>query len=176
MNPVNWKGFLLPAVAALFVTSCMSSGPYEPQRPRPMTPPPQASVPLPPSGETLPSAPQRVEPPPPPPPMERVVPPSRPREQAPGPREVASLRLTEQAESFLEAGRADDAISVLERAVTLNPNNGRNYYFMAEAWLKKGNVAQARENNRLAGLYLRGDPDWMVKQLEQKGRIEAKSR
>jgi tetratricopeptide (TPR) repeat protein len=83
------------------------------------------------------------------------------------------LRLTDQGRTLLERGKTDDAISLLERAVSLHPTNGENYYYLAEAWLMKGNPAQAAEFNRLAGTYLKEDPLWMEKVLTQRKRIEA---
>jgi cytochrome c-type biogenesis protein CcmH/NrfG len=92
----------------------------------------------------------------------------------PDPRALAALRLTDQARQRLDARQPDQAIRILERAVNLDPNNGRNFYFLAEAWLMKGDVAQAREFNRLAGIYLSGeDPSWDEKLKRQKERIEA---
>lgn len=73
---------------------------------------------------------------------------------------------------LLTSGRADDAITILERAVNLNPANGQNYYYLSEAWLSKNNKNQAREFNRLADLYLKDDPQWIGRVLEQRKRIE----
>jgi predicted Zn-dependent protease len=90
------------------------------------------------------------------------------------PRAVASLRLTEQARVLLESGKVDDAITTLERAMNVNPSNGRNYYYLAEAWLKKGNPSQAREFNRLAAMYLRDEPGWMNRVRDQEQRINTR--
>jgi tetratricopeptide (TPR) repeat protein len=98
------------------------------------------------------------------------------REGKPRPREVASLHLTEQGQMLLESGKVDEAIGVLERAVNIYPSNGKNYYYLAEAWLRKGNVIQAREWNRLAGMYLAGDSEWSPRVYEQRGRINVRSR
>ena len=65
----------------------------------------------------------------------------------------------------------DDAIRVLEQAVNLNPANGQNYYYLAEAWLMKGNMTQAREFNRLAALTVEKKAEWTVRVLEQQERI-----
>jgi len=56
------------------------------------------------------------------------------------PRALAALQLTEQGRMFLENNQPDDAIGILERALNLNPDNGRNYYYLAEAWLMKWNI------------------------------------
>ncbi len=87
---------------------------------------------------------------------------------------MASLRLTEQARVLLESGKVDDAITTLERAMNLNPSNGRNYYYLAEAWLKKGNLSQAREFNRLAEMYLRDEPGWTNRVKDQQERIRTR--
>ncbi len=92
----------------------------------------------------------------------------------PSPRTTASLQLTEQGRSLLKSGKPDDAISTLERAVNLNPSNGQNYYYLSEAWLMKGNVSQAREFNRLAGIYLEGYAKWIGRVAEQSKRINKK--
>jgi predicted Zn-dependent protease len=97
-------------------------------------------------------------------------------EAKPRPREVASLHLTEQGQMLLERGKADDAISVLERAVSIHAANGKNYYFLAEAWLKKGNLKQAKEWNRLAEMYLAGDREWSQRVYDQRTRLNARAR
>ena len=76
---------------------------------------------------------------------------------------------------LLETGYPDDAISVLERAVGLNPTNGENYYYLAEAWIAKGDTVQAEEFNRLAALYLK-ENDWKLKLLDQQERIRKRGR
>jgi tetratricopeptide (TPR) repeat protein len=118
----------------------------------PQSPPPASS----PSSSSAPAE-QKRDPAPP------------PRDDSP--RTVASLRLTEQARVLLESGKVDDAITTLERAMNLNPSNGRNYYYLAEAWLKKGNLSQAREFNRLAEMYLRDEPGWTNRVKDQQERI-----
>lgn len=88
------------------------------------------------------------------------------------PRALASLEITRQGQLLLQRGNPDNAISLFERAVSLNPGNGQNYYYLAEAWLLKGNIAQATEFNRLAGIYLGKDRDWMIRVQQQKKRID----
>jgi tetratricopeptide (TPR) repeat protein len=119
-------------------------------------------------------APSRV------PPESRIPPPQGAEEGAgtsaqASPRVLASLRLMDQGRRLLEHGKADDAISFLERAVGLDPTNGVNYYYLAEAWLVKGNPGQAEEFNGLAGIYLKEEAEWMEKVLEQRRRIDVLS-
>jgi len=99
-------------------------------------------------------------------PSAHVEEPARPADQ-PSPRALASLGLTEQGRLLLERGNPDDAISMLERAVSLNPTNGTNYFYLSEAWLLKGDTVQAEEFNRLAAIYLREDIEWMPRLMEQ---------
>ena len=88
------------------------------------------------------------------------------------PRAVASLRLTEQARLLIDSGKPDDAISTLEKAININPGNGQNYFYLAEAWIMKGNKAQALEFNRIAENYLNNDRSWAIKVRRQKEGIE----
>lgn len=82
------------------------------------------------------------------------------------------MQLTEQARLLIRDDKPDEALRMLERAVALHPANGRNYYYMAEAWLMKGNMAQAREFNTLAGMYLREEPEWQTRVKTQEERID----
>jgi tetratricopeptide (TPR) repeat protein len=90
------------------------------------------------------------------------------------PRALAALQLTEQGRMFLEKKQPDDAIGILERALNLNPDNGRNYYYLAEAWLMKGNFGQAAQFNRLAQIYLKDNNEWLKRVLLQKEQITEK--
>lgn len=114
-------------------------------------------------------------------PADRPAPPPRPAVSLPEPsapppptpQQIAARQLTEEGRKLLDAERPDDAITVLERALSLDAENGRNYYFLGEAWLRKGNFEQAREFNRLAELYLRENPAWLKSVARQRGRIDA---
>jgi hypothetical protein len=150
----------------IFIISMVSAGCTDYVRRRPPSAPPAPVVSKstpPPAPSAPPSAPAAVKPP--------------AREETPVPAElpsartVASLQLTDQGRVLLEQGKTDDAISVLERAVSISPTNGQNYYYLAEAWRTKKDTRQAEEFNRLASLYLQGDPEWMVRVLEQRRRI-----
>ena len=95
----------------------------------------------------------------------------------PSPRVLASLKLTDQGRRLIDAGQADKAISVLEQAISLNPNNGQNYYYLSEAWLMKGFAAEARQFNSLAESHLTGNKDWeklVARQAERITKLEDK--
>lgn len=87
------------------------------------------------------------------------------------PRMLASLQLTRDAESLIARGQADSAIRTLERAVAIDPSNGRNYYYLAEAWLIKGERDQAANYNELAAVHLGSDETWGKRIADQKQRI-----
>lgn len=128
------------------------------------------------------NVPQPSQPQPAPPPSEKTIPPPtaapQPLEPAPAPspkaspRAQASLDITEQGRQLLLGGQVDESISVLERATGLNPDNGQAYYWLAEAWLKKGNSSQALENHHQAWLRLRGQTAWNNRLREQRIRIQ----
>jgi len=94
----------------------------------------------------------------------------------PTPRMIASLHLTGQAQAFLAAGKPDEAIRVLERAMNLNPSSGESFYYLAEAWLMKGNLPQAGTFHRLAARHLAKDAGWLTRVAEQAQRIGYESR
>lgn len=114
-------------------------------------------------------------------PTDRAAPPARPEIRAPEPspsptptpQQVAARQLTEEGRKLLAADRADDAITVLERALSLDAENARNYYFLGEAWLRKQNFLQAREFNHLAELYFRDNPEGLRSVARQRARIDA---
>jgi tetratricopeptide (TPR) repeat protein len=87
------------------------------------------------------------------------------------PRVVASLQLTDQGRRLVEDHQPDKAIRILEQGVSLNPLNGQNYYYLAEAWLMKGAIDQAKEFNHLAEIHLKDDREWMLRVGQQTDRI-----
>ncbi len=89
------------------------------------------------------------------------------------PRVLASLQITGQGKTLLEKNKPDDAIRTLERAISLNPNNGLNYYYLADAWIIKGNYEQAQEVNRLAHIYLNDNVKWNLLVIDQRELIES---
>ena len=156
MSLTNFKWFLIILFAAIWVGTmgCATTNPLSAPSPSP---------------SPLPSSPSK-------PSTEAAIPEGQSApEERPGPRAVASLQMTEQGRELLERKKVDDAIRVLERAVSLNPANGQNYYYLAEAWLFQRNIKQAEEFNYLAGIYLEGDQKWMLGVEEQKKRIKKSS-
>jgi hypothetical protein len=123
-------------------------------------------------------------PPAPAPPVESVpetkaIPPAvqepAPEPVAPSsPRELAALNLIDKGKALIDAQKPDEAIRVLERAIEIQSGQGKGYYFLAEAWMMKGNRGQAAEFNRLAGVYLRNSPAWSGLVEAQRRRIESR--
>jgi len=128
----------------------------------PLRQPPATLPPVPPVPKQLPPAPPPAKPMPPVP-----QPPVDPRHRA-------SLQLSDQGRTLLVQKRYDDAIRTLEQAISLYPQNGESYYYMAEACLAKGSFRQAAEFNRLAQMYL-VNPNWSSRLNEQNRTIESAS-
>ncbi len=93
------------------------------------------------------------------------------QEPKPDARMMAAANLVEQGKIYLDGGKPDQAIDVLERALSVYPGNGKTHYYMAEAWVMKKNKRQALEFNRLARMYLSGDDAWRDKVADQQKRI-----
>ena len=87
-------------------------------------------------------------------------------------RALAALELNRRAEVLMAGGAYDRAITLLERALMLNPDNVRHYYFLAEIWLKKGNPDQAAEFNRMARQCRLPDDEWAARVGRQARLIE----
>lgn len=87
------------------------------------------------------------------------------------PRDNASLRLTAEARQYLEEGKTENAIRALEQAISLDPDNGQSYYYLAEAWLIKGKPPEAKKYNHFAEVYLKGNHAWMMRVERQADRI-----
>ena len=145
--------YILTCCIFFFYIGCTPRVVYRPA-PVPKAPAPQHPIKKPPVIETKPEKPVEK-------PVEKPI--IQDKEEMPAvnkPQELASLQLTEQARILLDSDRPDDAIRILERAVNLHPQNGEAYYYLAEAWLKKGNVSQAKEFHDLAAIYLENYRQW----------------
>ena len=95
---------------------------------------------------------------------------TRPTRQR-SPREKASLQLTQEGRQFIDEDKPDQAIRSLEQAISLNPDNGPCYYYLAEAWLQKGNFSEAKQFNSLAEDYLKKDKGWNSRVANQADKI-----
>jgi hypothetical protein len=102
-------------------------------------------------------------------PETKTIQPEKPTQ--PSPRVLASLKLTDQGRRMLDEKKPDNAIRVLEQAISLNPGSGQNYYYLSEAWLMKKFVAEARKFNYLAESHVKGDEEWMRRVARQAERI-----
>lgn len=158
----HWLALLLGlalGLAGCAKTPLPPSHPPTPTTPYP-APPARAQSPAP-SASPSPSAPGATG----------TSPPaaSAPAPAKPTPRALASLNLGEEGRKLYQAGQIDAAISTLERASALNPMNGQNYFWLAEAWLQKGDRGQALQYHRQAQRHLAGDPGWRAR-LEEQGR------
>jgi tetratricopeptide (TPR) repeat protein len=134
---------------------------------------PKERVPLPAPRREAPPPPAREKPAPPPREAETAPPPAPQAEPRPG-RARAAASLTAQGRELLARGRVEAALTALERATSLDPGHGPALYWLAEAWLRRGDPAQAREYHRLARLRLAGSSAWQERLVEQRRRIRAR--
>jgi tetratricopeptide (TPR) repeat protein len=151
----------------IFLTGCSALAP----KPAPEPEKTEASRHLPPKESPEPQSKPMEEPlviKPLPPKKER---PAEPSANQQTPMALASVTFSQQGQVHLKNNKPDEAIRVLERAVNLNPRNGENYFYLAEAWIMKGNASQAKEFNHLAEIYMKTDPEWMGRVQSQKDRI-----
>jgi hypothetical protein len=58
-------------------------------------------------------------------------------------------------------------------AAAKSAGKSRCYYYLAEAWLQKGNFSEARQFNNLAKNYLKKDKDWKTRVANQADKIAA---
>jgi len=142
--PIGRRVRLLGAAILLLLSAC-----------RTVLPPPE---PLPP---TPPARPETIPPPSMPSPDTESV---RLREQA-------AETLTASGRQELQQGHPDAALRLFEQAVSLSPHYGPGHYYLAEAWLAKGNAPQARQFHRLAALYLEKDASWRTRLADQARRL-----
>ncbi len=98
--------------------------------------------------------------------------PSAPEEKAALNRLQAAAVLTDRGRILMAEGQVDPAMRLFEQALSLAPQYGPGYYFLAEAWLVKNNWSQAREFHRQATLYLEDNGAWKGRMARQARRID----
>jgi Flp pilus assembly protein TadD len=80
----------------------------------------------------------------------------RPREQPPSATMIASAQWVEEASSAIDVGDYDRATSLLERAISMEPNNGRAFYYYGLAIGERGRPASALSLLQKAEILLQG--------------------
>ncbi|HXH11257.1 MAG TPA: tetratricopeptide repeat protein [Alphaproteobacteria bacterium] len=115
------------------------------------------TLPPPPAPPSLPPPPGAVEPIPTPPPVPggSRVPPARHPPSTPA--MVASAQWVEEGIRSIDAGDYNRATTLLERAISVEPNNGRAFYYYGMAMGERGNPSAALNLLRKAEILLRGD-------------------
>lgn len=156
-----------PIAAALLLLLLLQIAACAPMQPA-GTP---SSRPMPPPAKLPPEMPQE-EPTPVPPAYPVLKEPAQESSEAPGPRTLAALNLVEQARGFLDRRRPDEAIRILERSMSIDPGNPQSAYYLAEAWILKGNRRQAEAFHHLAAVHLSGDPQWAERLRAQRRRLD----
>jgi tetratricopeptide (TPR) repeat protein len=81
----------------------------------------------------------------------------RPRELPPSPSMVASAQWVEEAVRAIDAADYNRATALLERAISVEPNNGRAFYYYGLAMGERGNPSNALALLHKAEILLRGD-------------------
>jgi len=92
--------------------------------------------------------------------------------QATTPARAAALRLTEQARQELLKGDANAALQDLGRAVSIDPGNPFEYYYLGRVYLTRHNFAQAATFFQRAELGFAGRPDWLGETLSFEGSCD----
>jgi Flp pilus assembly protein TadD len=82
---------------------------------------------------------------------------ARPRAQPPSATMVASAQWVEEAVRAIDVGDYDRATSLLERAISLEPNNGRAFYYYGLAMGERGRPGAAVSLLQKAAILLQGD-------------------
>lgn len=70
---------------------------------------------------------------------------------------VASAQWVEEGIRSIDAGDYNRATTLLERAISVEPNNGRAFYYYGMAMGERGNPSAALNLLRKAEILLRGD-------------------
>jgi Flp pilus assembly protein TadD len=81
----------------------------------------------------------------------------QPRERPPSATMVASAQWVEEASRAIDVGDYDRATSLLERAISVEPNNGRAFYYYGLAIGERGRPGAALSLLQKAEILLRGD-------------------
>lgn len=90
-------------------------------------------------------------------PGQPTPPASRPSASQPSPSMLASAQWVTEARQAVEAGDYDRAVVLLERAISVEPNNGRAFYYYGLVLGERGEAQQALRHLRKAEILLRGD-------------------
>ena len=90
-------------------------------------------------------------------------------------RRTAAEQLIEQGRQELKKNRSDEAMRSFERAIQIHPNGCVPYYYMAEAWLQKGDLRRALQFNQLALNRAEQDPYWKNRIRDQKRKLKQKN-
>ena len=95
--------------------------------------------------------------------------PMRPREQPPSATMTASAQWVEEASRAIDVGDYDRATSLLERAVSVEPNNGRAFYYYGLAMGERGRPGAALSLFQKAEILLQGDTRALGETFTQMG-------
>jgi hypothetical protein len=80
---------------------------------------------------------------------------------ASNPARAASIRTVERARLEIIAGRADNAIRLLSRALSIDPSNPFAYFYLGRAYMIKKNYIQALTFFQRSEIGLTSNPAWL---------------
>jgi tetratricopeptide (TPR) repeat protein len=83
------------------------------------------------------------------------------KKTADNPARAAALRVTEQARLDLADGKTDDALRDLARAVSIDPGNPFEYFYLGRAYIARRNYGQALTFFQRAEIGFAARPDWL---------------
>jgi hypothetical protein len=89
--------------------------------------------------------------------------------RADSPARAASLRLTEDARKELASGKAADALRNLGRAVSIDPADPFEYFYLGRTYVAKQNCAQALTFLKRAEIGFASRPDWLGQTIGLEG-------
>ena len=90
--------------------------------------------------------------------------------QPPSATMVASAQWVEEASRAIDVGDYDRAMSLLERAISVEPNNGRAFYYYGLAMGERGRPGAALSLLQKAEILLQGDAQALGEIYAQMGR------
>ncbi|HXW83503.1 MAG TPA: tetratricopeptide repeat protein [Candidatus Binataceae bacterium] len=85
------------------------------------------------------------------------------------PARAASMRVVEQARQELQAGKSDEAVRTLQRAMSIDSSDPYAYFYLGRADLKSRQYEQAMAFFKHAEIGLGSNPEWLGETLAYEG-------
>ena len=95
----------------------------------------------------------------------------QPGDPGPSGQEGASIQLTDQGRRHLAAGQVDQAVSVLQKAISIFPKNPYAYYYLAQTRFLKKEYSQSLPPLEQAELLIPADRIWLSRIHSLRGQV-----